>query len=215
MADSKNKTPLIIVGTDAEARTALDICASIDLLVFGLITEDKTLLLTDINDATVQAVLGSKDADALLKDEGVEVVVAAYEINERRKLIRQVVDKRPHLATILHQHSAVSVHARMGEGILVNAFSSISANAMVGHFTLIGANVSIESDASIGNLCTIQSGARIGRGATVQDEAVIGTGAILRAGVTVGEGAIVAPGAVVLKDVPAKATVFGNPAVGQ
>jgi acetyltransferase-like isoleucine patch superfamily enzyme len=46
----------------------------------------------------------------------------------------------------------------------------------------------------------------------VRRRASIGTGAILLAGVTVGEGALVGAGAVVTRDVPAGATVMGNPA---
>ena len=47
---------------------------------------------------------------------------------------------------------------------------------------------------------------RIGRGAS------IGSGATLLGGITIGEDALVGAGSVVTKDVPAEATVAGNPA---
>jgi len=46
----------------------------------------------------------------------------------------------------------------------------------------------------------------------VKRNASLGSGAIILPGVTIGEGAVVGAGAVVTKDVPANATVVGNPA---
>ena len=46
----------------------------------------------------------------------------------------------------------------------------------------------------------------------VQRRASIGSGAVILPGVTIGEGALVGAGAVVTRDVPAGATVVGNPA---
>src|SRR5215471_3883891 len=46
----------------------------------------------------------------------------------------------------------------------------------------------------------------------VKSRASIGSNATILSGVTIGEGAIVGAGAVVTKDVPAGATVAGNPA---
>jgi UDP-2-acetamido-3-amino-2,3-dideoxy-glucuronate N-acetyltransferase len=49
-------------------------------------------------------------------------------------------------------------------------------------------------------------------GATVERGAAIGSGAVVMAGVRIGAGALVGAGAVVTRDVPAGATVAGNPA---
>lgn len=46
----------------------------------------------------------------------------------------------------------------------------------------------------------------------IESRASIGSGATLLGGITVGEGALVGAGSVVTKDVPARATVAGNPA---
>jgi acetyltransferase-like isoleucine patch superfamily enzyme len=52
----------------------------------------------------------------------------------------------------------------------------------------------------------------VARPVVIEDEAWIGIGAIILKGVRIGRGARVAAGAVVTKDVPAAATVNGNPA---
>jgi UDP-2-acetamido-3-amino-2,3-dideoxy-glucuronate N-acetyltransferase len=46
----------------------------------------------------------------------------------------------------------------------------------------------------------------------VRRRAAIGSGATLLCGITIGEGAVIGAGSVVTKDVPAGATVVGNPA---
>lgn len=49
-------------------------------------------------------------------------------------------------------------------------------------------------------------------GTVVKDGASIGSGSTLMSGITIGEGAMIGAGSVVTRDVPAGATVAGNPA---
>ena len=104
----------------------------------------------------------------------------------------------------------------------------------------IGARCKISSHTFICEGVTIETGVFVGHGVTfindryprattkngqlqteadwhcqrtvVKQNASIGSGATLLGGVTVGENAIVGAGSVVTKDVPANATVAGNPA---
>lgn len=72
----------------------------------------------------------------------------------------------------------------------------------------IGRNVTIYQHVTIGTK-------RLGRCAgspKIGDHVVIFPNAVVVGGISLGEGAIVAPGAVVIEDVPAGATVGGNPA---
>ena len=57
-----------------------------------------------------------------------------------------------------------------------------------------------------------QSSGLVTRPVAIEDDVWIGIGAIVLKGVTIGAGARVEPGAVVTHDVPASATVAGNPA---
>ena len=58
----------------------------------------------------------------------------------------------------------------------------------------------------------VGAGAIINSGVTVETGAFIGSGAVIVSGVKIGKNARVGAGAVVVADVPAKQTVFGNPA---
>ncbi|AZI57358.1 serine acetyltransferase [Nakamurella antarctica] len=72
--------------------------------------------------------------------------------------------------------------------------------------TVIGSNVSIRQNVTLGN-----KGAT-GPCPTIGDNVQLGAGCIVIGGITIGDGAVVGAGAVVTKDVPAGATVVGNPA---
>jgi len=88
----------------------------------------------------------------------------------------------------------LSPDVRLGE------FANVHSNTMLGHDVRIGAY------SQIGAMVFIGGGTRIGAFTTVHPHATI------LPGLRIGEGATVGAGAVVVKDVPAGATVFGNPA---
>ena len=102
------------------------------------------------------------------------------------------------------RHCKISSHTFICEGV------HIQDNVFVGH------NVSFINDKyprSINEDGSMQSEADWEVVETLVEEGVsIGTSATILCGITIGRGAMVGAGAVVTKDVPAGATVVGNPA---
>lgn len=123
-----------------------------------------------------------------------------YERNESGK-----PERFPHVGTVVIEDSV-----------------EIGANACIDRGTL-GATV-IRSHARIDNLVNIAHNVEVGRGSlivaltmvsggtAVGDRSWIAPSSVLRDGISVGEDATVGLGAVVVGDVPAGATVAGNPA---
>ena len=72
----------------------------------------------------------------------------------------------------------------------------------------LGRNVKIFQHVTIGN----KPFGRNSGVATIGDDVVIYPNAVLVGGILIGAGAVIAPGSVVIADVPAGATVAGNPA---
>jgi acetyltransferase-like isoleucine patch superfamily enzyme len=132
-------------------------------------------------------------------------------------------------------HNFVNLYGcEIGDGTKIGTFVEIQKNARIGRrckissHTFICEAVTIEDEVFVGhgvtfindkipratnNLGELQTDrdwspvpTLVGRGAS------IGSGATILCGVTIGESAIVGAGAVVTKDVPAGATVIGNPA---
>ena len=111
-------------------------------------------------------------------------------------------------------HCAYGINIELGDDVFLNAGCTIldTAPVRIGSSALLGPNVQIycaehHKDAAL--RCT---GLEIARPVEIGKGVWIGGGAIILAGVTIGDGAIVGAGSVVTKDVPAGATVVGNPA---
>ena len=209
----ENKTPILILGTGAEARMALDIANELDVLVYGFIASEDDKVYKELNDVLIVAQLGTKDSETLLTDEKARIVVAEADVQTRQLIAEQIKDEaEKRVINAIHPQNAISPYAKIGGGNLIYPGAVIGPNVLMGNFNLLGAYVSVGADTHIGDYCTIQDGVRIGKGAVIADETFIGMGAIINPGVEIGAEVMIAPGSVVLQDVPEKSTVFGNPA---
>jgi acetyltransferase-like isoleucine patch superfamily enzyme len=132
-------------------------------------------------------------------------------------------------------HNFVNLYGcQIGDGTRIGTFVEIQKKARIGQrckissHTFICEAVTIEDEVFVGHGVTFIND-KIPRATNpqgvpqtdkdwtpvptlVKRRATIGSGATILCGVTIGESAIVGAGAVVTKDVPAGATVAGNPA---
>ena len=109
----------------------------------------------------------------------------------------------------------IAYASRSITGIEIHPAASIGDDFFVDH----GAGVVIGETAEIGDRVTLYQGVTLGgtgfargkRHPTVEDDVTIGSGAKLLGPVTVGHGSKVGANTVVIENVPARATVVGNP----
>ncbi len=137
--------------------------------------------------------------------------------------------------SVIYPNVKIGDNFRTGHNVLVRENSDIGNNVLIGTNSVldgsckIGNNVSIQTDAYITTGTIIEDDVFIGpRVCTTNDKymyygaklvapvikkgARVGGNATLLPGVVIGEGAVIGSGAVVTRDVPAGATVVGNPA---
>jgi serine O-acetyltransferase len=109
----------------------------------------------------------------------------------------------------------IAFASRAITGVEIHPAAQIGQDFFIDH----GSGVVIGETAEIGDRVTLYQGVTLGgtgfargkRHPTVEDDVTIGSGAKLLGPITVGHGAKVGANTVVIDDVPAKATVVGNP----
>ncbi|MBZ9848579.1 sugar O-acetyltransferase [Mesorhizobium sp. CA14] len=111
-------------------------------------------------------------------------------------------------------HCAYGFNLFLGEGVFLNVGCTIldTAPVRIGKGTMLGPNVQIYCAEHHREAAGRLAGLEVARPVTIGDNVWIGGSAVILAGVSIGEGTIVGAGAVVTRDVPANATVVGNPA---
>ena len=111
-------------------------------------------------------------------------------------------------------HCDYGYNISLGKGVFLN-FNCIILDVVavtIGDLTQIGPGVQILTADHPRDPEQRRSGLEFGRPITIGRNVWIGGGALIMPGVTVGDDAIIGSGSVVTRDVPAGATVVGNPA---
>lgn len=134
---------------------------------------------------------------------------------ERRVLLRERLGGVGEGALIRPPfHCDYGFNIRIGRGVFMN-FGCIVldvVDVLIGDMTQIGPGVQILTADHPRDPALRARGLEFGRPIRIGSNVWIGGGALLLPGVTVGDDALIGAGAVVTRDVPAGATVAGNPA---
>lgn len=113
-----------------------------------------------------------------------------------------------HLAPGMHRAERVQI----GQGCLFEHSVSLGADTVLGDFVIMLSTSIVGYDVRIGAYSTVGSFVFMGGGVQLGENVVVHPHATLLPGVKVGDGAVIGAGSVVVGNVPAGVTVFGNPA---
>lgn len=151
----------------------------------------------------------------LTTSKSITIAIADNEV--RRELSAKCADFGIPFQNVQSECSIVGPNCSVGDGSILCGFVTLTANIKIGHHFHANIYSYVAHDCLIGDFVTFAPAVKCNGNVLINDCAYIGTGAILRQGqagrpLVIGEGAVVGMGAVVTKDVPAGATVVGNPA---
>ncbi|MFH6784183.1 MULTISPECIES: NeuD/PglB/VioB family sugar acetyltransferase [Methylobacterium] len=206
--------PLIILGTGGNALDILDLVESRPGLwrVAGFLDDARP----EGERVAGLPVLGRLAEARRLAESGdaafVNAVGSDTSHRERLQIVAGTGLDRQHFATLIHPGAAVSSRVIVGPGTCIHHGAGIGGNVVVGAHVTIGPGAIVGHDTVIGDGAMLAPGCVVGGFVRLGRSCYVGAGSCLRQRVTVGERALVGLGAVVLRDVPAGATVVGNPA---
>jgi sugar O-acyltransferase (sialic acid O-acetyltransferase NeuD family) len=206
------ENPVMILGAGSLGKVALEIFESNQVVVYGFLDDDVKLHNTEINGVMV---LGSTEDDGFLKLIGkkCEAFVAIDELKYHESLVELLNERRNMMpVNAIHSRAYVAKTAILGHGNLISVDVVISTGAKIGSHSILQSRATVENDADIGDFVHLGAGSVIGVGAVIGEGAFVGAGAVVVAGITVGKNARIGAGSVVVENVPARTTVFGNPA---
>ena len=113
---------------------------------------------------------------------------------------------------VIHPGASVDEYASLGRGVVIGLGCSISVDVVIGNCVFMNSCTLVGHDSKIGDFTSIMSLAAISGNVTIGERCLIGVHSAIKQGLSVGDAAVVGMGSVVLRNVPAGATVLGNPA---
>jgi acetyltransferase-like isoleucine patch superfamily enzyme len=112
---------------------------------------------------------------------------------------------------VIHPEALVSNHAKIGEGVLLEAFTKVANGVVMGNHCIVNSFSAINHDQKIGENVLIAGNVSMA-GREIGSNTVVADGASIAFKRTVGRCCIVGDGAVVTKDLPDNVIAYGNPA---
>lgn len=158
-------------------------------------------------------VLGGVNQLPKLKKQGVDGSIVAIGDNRVRASYLEVVRQAGlELVNAIHPTAVISPSATLGRGVTVAAGAIIGTDARIEDGVIINTGAVVDHECRIGLAAHICPGTLLAGRVEVEAGAFVGLGAKILPCIRLGRDAVVGAGAVVLKDVPAGATVAGVPA---
>lgn len=116
------------------------------------------------------------------------------------------------LLTARHPTAFIAPDAKIGIGSQILANSAICVETVLGYGCIVNTGATVDHECHLGDGVHVCPGAHLAGCVEVGRYATIYTGAVVSPRIKIGEGAIIGAGAVVIRDVPPRAVVVGNPA---
>lgn len=144
--------------------------------------------------------------------DGIEFILAIGEPAVKDIVFKKVCDAGATVTNLIYPEIILPREYKHGPGLVVHKGSGIPPRSDIGNNVLIQGVAIMGHDVKLGDNVVISSFAFVGGNTTIGRNTYVGPHSCIRNGINIGENVIVGMGAVVTKDVPDNAVIYGNPA---
>jgi acetyltransferase EpsM len=143
---------------------------------------------------------------------GLGVIVTIGDPAVRRRVVERLSARGVRFATLVHPSVVLTPFVQVGEGSVVLAGCTFTADIRVGRHVVFNPGCTVAHDVVVGDYAYVSPGVHLAGKVTLDEGCYLGIGAAVIPGCRVGARAVVGAGAVVVRDVPPDVTAMGVPA---
>jgi sugar O-acyltransferase (sialic acid O-acetyltransferase NeuD family) len=208
------KTDVAIIGTGAQAKYFVNSAKHYPQVnIIAMTTMGKKVDTDFRRDLRGIRLLNDvSDLKKIARENKIKVMVAVSDNREKRRIIEELKRAGLGLINMVHHKAVVADTAKMGCNVQVNAGAIVQPYAGIGDGVMIHSNAVVEHDCRIEECANLGPGVNLAGWVHVERCAYIYTGASVIPGIRIGAFSVVGAGSTVIKDVPDKVIVAGDPA---
>ena len=203
-----SKNPLVVIGFNGNALDALETLQS-SFEITAWLDDNPALHHRSFENAPI---LPISDLSLFPDAKVVCLIGSERSYMRREEIIASLGLASSRFATIVDPAARVSRLCSLGHGVVVFPGAVLTSNAVIGNHVLVLPQTVVHHDSSVGDFSLVGTRVVIAGGVKVGKGCYIGSGSTIKNGLDIGEGSLVGMAANVLRDVPARSVVAGNPA---
>lgn len=203
---------LLIIGASLWGREVYDIAkacveAGADMEIKGFL-DSRTEVLNGFNN--YPPIISSVENYNIQQDD--VFICALSDVKYKKHYSKIVEGKGGEFISLIHPTAIIGTNAVIGKGCVLGAFSNVSCDTKLGNHVTISIRAGMGHDSIIGDYTHIGGNCSISGLVTIGESVTMHPGCVVVPHRKIGDNAIIGTGSVVLSNVKAGATVFGNPA---
>lgn len=139
-------------------------------------------------------------------------ICALGDVNYKKLYADIILKKGGEFISLVHPTAVIGTNAKIGKGCVVGAFANLSNDTSIGNFVTISIRSGMGHDTIIGDYSHIGGSCSISGFVTIGKSVTMHPGCVMVPHRKIDDNSVIGTGSVVLGNVKANTTVFGNPA---
>lgn len=203
---------LLIIGARGWGREVYDIAkacieSGADFTVKGFL-DDKADALAGYEN--YPPIIGPVESYEIQNDD--VFICALGDVNYKKQYSDVILNKGGEFISVIHPTAVIGSNAKIGKGCVIGAFANLSNDTSIGDFVTMSIRSGMGHDSMIGAYTHIGGNSCISGYVSIGKSVTMHPGCVMVPHRKIGDEAVIGTGSVVLTNVKANTTVFGNPA---